>query len=163
MVASLVAHRTPEIDRMDTPNAGGLAGANPTLRSAGMDDIDGVLDLWRQADAEPTHTDDHESLQRLVIHKPGTLIVADIGQQLVGSVIAGWDGWRGSIYRLVVAPAHRRSGLGRRLVAEAERRLTAMGAVRLQAIVVETDARATGFWQSSGWEQQTARLRFVRG
>ncbi len=148
---------------MDTPDAGGPSGANPTLRSAGMDDIDTVLDLWRQADAEPTHTDDHESLQRLVLHEPGALIVADTGQQLVGSVIAGWDGWRGSIYRLVVAPAHRRTGLGRRLVAEAEHRLAALGAVRLQAIVVETDGRATGFWQNSGWEQQSARLRFVKG
>jgi ribosomal protein S18 acetylase RimI-like enzyme len=148
---------------MDAPEAGGLSGPNPTLRSAGMDDIDAVLDLWRQAGAEPTHTDDGESLQRLIIHQPGALIVAGSGQQLVGSVIAGWDGWRGSIYRLVVAPAHRRVGLGRRLLAEAERRLSAMGAVRLQAIVVETDALATGFWQNSGWEQQTARLRFVRG
>jgi ribosomal protein S18 acetylase RimI-like enzyme len=147
---------------MDTPDAGGLSGASPTLRSAGMDDIDAVLSLWQQADAEPTHTDDHESLQRLMTHQPGALIVADTGQ-VVGSVIAGWDGWRGSIYRLVVAPAHRRSGLGRRLVAEAEHRLSAMGAVRLQAIVVETDGRATGFWKNSGWEQQTARLRFVRG
>jgi hypothetical protein len=38
-----------------------------------------------------------------------------------------------------------------------------MGAVRLQAIVVEADAQAAGFWQNSGWEQQTARLRFVKG
>lgn len=148
---------------MDTPDAGGPSGPNPRLRSAGADDIDAVLDLWRLADAEPTHTDDHHSLQRLIAHQPGALIVADAGPQLVGSVIAGWDGWRGSIYRLAVAPAVRRSGLGRRLVAEAERRLSAMGAVRLQAIVVETNDRATAFWQASGWEQQTARLRFVRG
>lgn len=148
---------------MHTPDAGGLSGVHPTLRSAGADDIDAVLALWRQADAEPTHTDDHQSIQRLIAHQPGALIVAGAGPQLVGSVIAGWDGWRGSIYRLVVARAHRRSGLGRRLVAEAEHRLSAMGAVRLQAIVVETDGRATGFWKNSGWEQQTARLRFVRG
>jgi ribosomal protein S18 acetylase RimI-like enzyme len=148
---------------MDTADAGGSTGVHLTLRSAEVDDVDAVLDLWRQADAEPTHTDDRHSLQRLIAHQPGALIVADTGGQLVGSVIAGWDGWRGSVYRLVVAPAHRRTGLGRRLVAEAERRLSAMGAVRLQAIVVETDAQAAGFWQNSGWEQQTARLRFVKG
>ncbi len=148
---------------MDTSDAGGLTGASPVLRSAGMDDIDAVLALWRQADAEPTHTDDRQSLQGLIAHQPGAMIVADAGRQVVGSVIAGWDGWRGSIYRLVVAPAHRRTGLGGQLVAEAERRLSAMGAIRLQAIVVETDGRATGFWKNSGWEQQSARLRFVKG
>jgi hypothetical protein len=41
--------------------------------------------------------------------------------------------------------------------------LAEAGAVRLQAIVVETDRRATGFWRSTDWEQQAERLRFVKG
>ena len=82
---------------------------------------------------------------------------------MVGSVIAVRDGWRGSINRLTVEPAHRRVGLGRRLLDEAERRLAAKRAVRLAAIVVEDDARAVGFWRASGWEEQPGRLRFVQG
>ena len=136
---------------------------NPTFRAAGAGDITAVLTLWQEADAEPTRTDDVSSLERLIAHQPGALIVAERDHRIVGTVIAGWDGWRGSVYRLVVDPADRRRGLGRRLVAEAERRLSAMGALRLQAIVVETDDRATGFWRSSGWQQQAARLRFVKG
>ena len=136
---------------------------NATLRSAGTEDIAAVLALWHEADAQPTHTDDTAGLRRLITHQPGALIVAEAGPRIVGTVIAGWDGWRGSVYRLVVASGDRRAGLGRRLVAEAERRLSAMGAVRMQAVVVETDARATGFWLSSGWELQTARIRFVKG
>jgi ribosomal protein S18 acetylase RimI-like enzyme len=136
---------------------------NPTFRAAGTEDIATVLALWREADAEPTRTDDTAGLGRLIAHQPGALIVAESDRRIVGTVIAGWDGWRGSVYRLVVAPADRRHGLGRLLVAEAERRLSTVGAVRLQAIVVETDDRATGFWRDSGWEQQAARLRFVKG
>jgi ribosomal protein S18 acetylase RimI-like enzyme len=89
--------------------------------------------------------------------------VAVDGSTLVGSVVAGWDGWRGSVYRLVVAPTHRRQGLGGRLLAAAEDHLRGVGAVRLQAVVVETEAQATAFWQATGWEQQQQRLRFVRG
>jgi ribosomal protein S18 acetylase RimI-like enzyme len=81
----------------------------------------------------------------------------------VGTVIAGWDGWRGSIYRLVVDPSHRGAGIGRRLLHQAEGRLASSGATRLQAIVVESDPRATRFWQTTGWEQQSERLRFVKG
>lgn len=51
--------------------------------------------------------------------------------------------WR-SIYRLAVAPSQRHQGLGRRLVSEAEKRLAALGAVRLQAIIVQADARGSG-------------------
>ena len=78
-------------------------------------------------------------------------------------MIAAWDGWRGSVYRLVVAPSHRRLGLGGRLLQAAEDRLFGAGAVRLQAIVVEMSPKATGFWRASGWEEQDHRLRFVKG
>ncbi|HEY1636597.1 MAG TPA: GNAT family N-acetyltransferase [Acidimicrobiales bacterium] len=134
-----------------------------TLRSAQPEDVGSVLQLWGASDVEPTHTDDVESLGRLIARDPSALIVAEDGSRLVGSVIAGWDGWRGSIYRLVVAPSHRRRGLGHRLLAEAESRLAAAGALRLQAIVVETEPMAVGFWQRSDWNQQVDRLRFVKG
>jgi ribosomal protein S18 acetylase RimI-like enzyme len=134
-----------------------------TLRSGNLSDIPAVLALWREAEAEPTHTDDLLSLTKLIERDPRALVVAEVEGQIVGSVIAGWDGWRGSIYRLAVAPEARRAGLGRRLVTEAEQRLAGLGARRLQTFVVATDAQATGFWRSSGWEEQVERLRFVMG
>ena len=134
-----------------------------TLRSCAPGEAVAVLASWRAAGAEPTHTDDVDSITRLLAFDSDALIVADEDGAIVGSVIAAWDGWRGAIYRLTVEPAHRRAGLGRRLLDEAERRLAAKRAVRLAAIVVENDARAVGFWHASGWEQQTRRLRFVKG
>jgi len=134
-----------------------------TLRVATATDAAAVLALWREADAEPSHTDDVGSVSRLIQRDPGALIVAEEGRRIVGSIIAGWDGWRGSIYRLAVTPAHRRRGLGGRLVVAAERRLADAGAARLQAIVVETAPQAAAFWQAMGWERQVERLRFVKG
>jgi ribosomal protein S18 acetylase RimI-like enzyme len=121
-----------------------------------------VLALWALAGAEPTHTDTAEHLEQLISHDSFALIVAEDDGALVGTVVAGWDGWRGSIYRLVVAPSHRRLGLGSRLLDAAEARLASAGALRLQAIVVETEALATAFWKVSRWEQQSQRLRFVK-
>jgi len=122
-----------------------------------------VLALWQEADSEPSHTDDVDSLERLITYDPGALLVAVDDGRLVGSVIAAWDGWRGSIYRLAVAPDHRRRGLARRLLEASEARLRSCGAVRLQAIVVKTHEHAIGFWRASGWDEQTQRLRFVKG
>lgn len=134
-----------------------------TIRSATAVDIPAVLSLWRDAGAEPSHTDDPESLGRLIDVDPGSLLVAESEGRIVGSVIAGWDGWRGSIYRLAVDPRLRRAGLGRRLVAEAEARLAEVGARRLQAIVSTSDGPAREFWQSSDWNEQVRRARFVKG
>jgi ribosomal protein S18 acetylase RimI-like enzyme len=109
------------------------------------------------------HTDDLRSVDRLIAYDPGAVIVAEIEGRIVGSVIVGWDGWRGSIYRLAVAPSHRRQGLGSQLVGAAEGRLARLGAVRLQAIVVEGDLQATSFWRATDREKQVERVRFVKG
>jgi ribosomal protein S18 acetylase RimI-like enzyme len=132
------------------------------IRPAAADDIPSVLDLWRSS-AAPTSTDSAAALERLLRRDPGALMVAEAGGEIVGTVIAGWDGWRGSVYRLAVAPAYRRGGLGGRLLHEAEHRLAGLGARRVHAIVVGDDARALAFWEATDWELQRGQLRFTTG
>jgi ribosomal protein S18 acetylase RimI-like enzyme len=132
------------------------------IRTALPGDIPAVLDLWREA-AAPTSTDTSAALRLLLERDPGALVVAESSGQIVGSVIAGWDGWRGSVYRLAVAPAHRRAGLGRRLLHKAEHRLTELGATRLHAMVVGSDSRAVAFWESTDWEHQVGQRRYTAG
>jgi ribosomal protein S18 acetylase RimI-like enzyme len=131
------------------------------FRPATTDDIADVLAFWGDA-AEPTSTDSVEALGRLLGRDPGALIVAVADGRVVGSVIAGWDGWRGAIYRLAVAPEQRRSGLGLSLLREAEDRLRALGASRLHAIVVESNENAVAFWDATDWDHQAGQLRFAK-
>ena len=84
---------------------------------------------------------------------------------VVGSVIGGWDGWRGNIYRLAVAPDARRHGLARRLVQEAERMLVSKGARRISALVERHEAHAVGFWDAlsdRGWRRDERMLRYIK-
>ena len=90
------------------------------IRGATIADAPALLALWRAADAEPTHTDNARSISVLLERDPQSVIVAERDAAIVGSVVAAWDGWRGFIYRLVVAPAEQRRGLGTRLLRAAE-------------------------------------------
>jgi ribosomal protein S18 acetylase RimI-like enzyme len=93
----------------------------------------------------------------LIEAQGGILLVATIDdrgdrgdrdERIIGSVIGGWDGWRGNIYRLAVAPEHRRKGIARRLVAEISRELFAKGAMKLSALVEHEHQWAMDFWDS---------------
>ncbi len=130
-------------------------------REGARADIAALLELWRAADSVPTPTDDCESLAVLLNHDPAALVVAESHGTLVGSIIAAWDGWRGSFHRLAVRPDYRRRGLATELVRIGEDRLRARGAVRLAAIVARDEEPAFGFWTARGYRFQPDHLRFT--
>ena len=132
------------------------------VRPAGRDEFEVVLALWRRADAHPSVTDDPASIRRLLERDTGALLVATVDGAVAGTLIAAWDGWRGSFYRLAVLPEHRRRGIARALVEAGESRLRALGAARVTAIVVTADDPAIAFWRASGYDQQDDRTRFVK-
>jgi ribosomal protein S18 acetylase RimI-like enzyme len=133
-----------------------------SIRYGTRDDLEAVLDLWALSNARSTVTDTIEPLRGLLATDPQALIVADARGELVGSLIAAWNGWRGSFYRLAVHPDHRHRGLATRLVREGEKRLRERGAVRLDAIVTADESAAMSFWDAVGYALQSDRSRFVR-
>ena len=88
-----------------------------TVRAARPAEAPAVLDLWQEARSTHATTPDRiEYVHRLLAETPGSLLVADGGGALLGTLIAAWDGWRGNMYRLVVLREHRRRGIGLALV-----------------------------------------------
>jgi ribosomal protein S18 acetylase RimI-like enzyme len=140
-----------------------MSGAEePLLRRGRIDEVEALPTLWRRAEAGPSTTETADDVRWLLERDPDALLVAEVDGEIVGSLIAGWDGWRGTFYRLAVDPAHRRRGLATRMVQAGEERLRALGAKRLNAIVESEEADAMAFWAAAGYELQTARSRFVK-
>jgi ribosomal protein S18 acetylase RimI-like enzyme len=117
--------------------------------------------LWRAAGAVPGATDDPAAVHALLARDGDALIVAEHDGPLVGSLIAAWDGWRGSFYRLAVLPSRRRRGIATAMVREGERRLRARGVRRVAIIVVADESHAIEFWTAMSYERQVQRTRFV--
>src|ERR1700687_5988381 len=141
-----------------------MAEAVP-IRPANSEEAPQILALWQEADATPSPTDTRDEVMKLLREASAVLLVAETDGRLVGTVIGGWDGWRGHIYRLGVLPASRRRGIARALVGEAERRLSRMGARRISALVESDHPWATDFWDSleaSGYRHDERMRRYVK-
>ena len=133
-----------------------------TLRTGQPKDADAVVELWRTAGAVPTTTDDPESVRSLLVRDPEALLLAEEDGAVVASLIVGFDGWRGHLYRLAVHPQWRRRGLGRAMVEAAERSLTRRGVRRINALVVEDDPVAVAFWKAVGYPNDLHVGRHVK-
>ncbi len=132
------------------------------LWPATLDDIPAVLAFWARTTAEPSTTDDAAGIEALLARSPGALLLAVDDGAIVGTVIAAWDGWRGTLYRLAVAQGYRRRGIATTLVAEAERMLREQGARRLHLIVGRAGGLAAeAFWRAVQYGP-TDQLRMVK-
>lgn len=139
--------------------------AEPVIRRVRDDELGDVLDLWHLAGVTPPSVSDSIEGLTGLIHEPAALLlVATIDDQIVGSVIGGWDGWRGNIYRLAVTPNYRRRGIARLLVAKISSELFAKGATRLAALVEHQHRWAMDFWDSVkdlGYERDPKFARYI--
>ena len=134
-----------------------------TIRAATAADIDAVLSVWAEARSAAARTpDDPRAIEQLLERDPGGLLVAESDGQVVGALIAGWDGWRGNVYRLAVLPSHRRQGIARQLADAGHERLRAQGARRITALVGGEEGAAHALWRAVGYQRDEFVHRFVR-
>lgn len=84
--------------------------------------------------------------------QPELFLVAVDGTQVVGSVMAGYDGHRGWLYYLASDPARRGEGIARDLVERAEQLLLDMGCPKVQLMVRPDNEIAKGFYEALGFE-----------
>ena len=110
--------------------------------------------LWQNAGPgiHVRASDDPIEIQKKLKHDPDLFLVAEEGGQLIGTVLGGFDGRRGMIYHLAVAPSYRRAGIGARLMAEVEDRLRGKGCLRCYLLVTTDNEDAIAFYQRRGWE-----------
>lgn len=114
-------------------------------------DITGVRQLWAGADGLGFGPGDSEpELKSFLERNPGLSQVALEGNQVVGAILCGHDGRRGSLYRLAVASAHRRRGLARTLVQRCLLGLHETGIPRCQVFVLNDNQVARDFWVAVG-------------
>ena len=121
------------------------------IRPAEELDLHAVLDLWQAVGMGGIELDEWNAI---VGGGCTTLFVAEEGGALVGTGVAAFDGWRAYVYHVAVAPEVQGRGLGRALMAEAERHLSRRGARRIYALVNESNTTGIALCASSGYEPE---------
>lgn len=145
-----------------------MCGSRPLPEGVSLDiatpgDVTELLALWAVAaenDSRPGDT--ARAVLTLLDRDPGACLIARQGDRIVGTLVAGWDGWRAHLYRLAVHPAMRRQGIAQALLDAGAARLRSLGATRLDAMVLADNELGQALWRAAGYSPQAQWRRWVK-
>ena len=123
------------------------------IRAYRPDDEVAVIALWQACGLTRPWNDPKRDIERKLTVQPEMFFVIDDAGVLVATAMVGYDGHRGWINYLAVADSHRRRGLGRLLMAEAERALAERGCPKINLQVRSTNTAVLAFYARLGYAQ----------
>lgn len=89
--------------------------------------------------------DPHQDIQRKLAVRPDLFPVGVVRGEAVATAMAGYEGHRGWINDLAGDPSQQRQGLGRQIMAEAERLLRESGCPKINLPVRSTNTAVIEF------------------
>jgi ribosomal protein S18 acetylase RimI-like enzyme len=125
------------------------------IAPASLADGEAVVAFWQACGLTRPWNDPHRDFVQALATPTSTIFIARDDAALIGSVMVGFDGHRGWVYYVAVAPERRRAGLGRALMAAAEQWLRERDAPKIQLMVRDANDAAIGFYQALGLERQS--------
>jgi len=126
------------------------------LRPFSPADESSVIRLWSNCGLTRPWNDPAKDIARKLTVQPELFLVGESDGEIIATGMFGFDGTRGWVHYLAVAPGRQGESLGRELMAEGERLLTAMGCPKLNLQVRSGNERVMGFYRALGYEPDGA-------
>jgi len=115
-------------------------------------DQEAVIALWRACNLVFPWNDPYQDIARKLAQQPELFLVGTLENTVIATVMAGYEGHRGWINYLAVAPEHRFRGIGRTMMQAAEDRLRAIGCPKINLQVRAHNAEVLAFYQHLGFQ-----------
>ena len=123
------------------------------IRKMTIGDYEKVYTLWLSCKGMGLNDldDSREGIDKYLKRNPDTCFVACEGGEILGAVLAGNDGRRGSFSHTAVAPDHRGKGIGRALVEAALAAFRELGIHKVNLVVFSRNETGNAFWEKMGF------------
>lgn len=132
------------------------------IRAFVRDDMEGIVELWRRSELLNPNNDPRRDIERKLIDSPWGFFVMVDDDEIIGSIMIGYDGHRGWLNYLACHPDHRRKGVATALMSTARDVLLERGCPKINLQVRADNTSATQFYESIGYSEDHVRSYGLR-
>jgi len=123
------------------------------VRQFKAQDTDQVIALWQECELTRPWNNPLLDIERKQQQDDSLFLVGELDNQLMASVMGGYDGHRGWMYYLAVSPKHRRCGYARELISHLEQKLIALGCPKLNLQIRTDNIAVQEFYHEIGFTE----------
>ena len=122
------------------------------IRPFEIRDEEDVIKLWMECNLIVPWNDPRKDIQRKLKVNPELFLVGTVDDEVVATIMGGYEGHRGWVNYLAVSPSQQRQGYGRQMMEAVEIKLRAMGCAKINLQVRETNSTVIAFYKSIGYD-----------
>lgn len=125
--------------------------AELSVREYGDGDGAAVVSLWEVCGLTRPWNDPHRDIERKLIVDDGLFWVGTVENEIVATIMGGYEGHRGWVNYLAVHPEWRGAGFGRQLMDEMETTLKRRGCPKINLQVRTSNEDVLKFYEAIGY------------
>ena len=125
---------------------------NLVFRSFRKSDQKEVIQLWMECGLVVPWNDPQRDIERKLGTQPELFLIGLINDEIITTVMTGYDGHRGWVYYLAVKPQYQQKEIGRQIMKEVEIRLRELGCPKLNIMVRTTNLDVINFYKAIGYK-----------
>ncbi|MCQ2422686.1 MAG: GNAT family N-acetyltransferase [Lachnospiraceae bacterium] len=123
------------------------------IRVMTMDDYKAVYALWQSIHGFGIRSidDSEEGVRRFIDRNPNTSMVAVCEGRIIGAILCGHDGRRGTFYHVCVQEEYRKQGIGKAMAVACMRALKEEHINKATLVAFTSNSLGNQFWKGAGW------------
>lgn len=122
-----------------------------TIRPFADTDMQAVIAVWKACGLVVSWNNPEEDIARKLTVDPDLFLIGERYEEIVATVMGGYEGHRGWINYLAVLPAYQHCGYGAEIMTEVENRIRAKGCPKINLQVRSSNTEVIAFYRSQGY------------
>ena len=119
-----------------------------------MKDTENVIALWNECGLTRPWNDPNKDIIRKLGTQRDLFLVMELGGEIIGAVMAGYDGHRGSVNYLAISPNYQRNGYARQLMDKIEEELIKLGCPKINLLIRSSNIAVKDFYNEIGYSSE---------
>lgn len=133
------------------------------IRTVQIEDHPALVEFWKKIPGLGLEGWDNQvKFGKYLKHNGPLSFLAEDQSGIIGSCLAGHDGWRGFLRHVGVAKEYQRKGIASKLIKKSLDALKQIGIERFYIYIIKTNEEGKNFWGHMGWERCVDEFEIMR-